>query len=146
MERVDLWAHGAAFRLHLPRRRFDTENYNHMHNSPAEIKKRFTLLLVAFAAKTSRDADKQKGKRARTLLRIADLVPRKAALFVSNDLHAPSGNGKANTGIRGRLVTLNLERLSAHTFISFDIVFTLTKQLYLSTYKIRCRQLCHILK
>jgi hypothetical protein len=66
MERVDLWAHGAAFRLHLPRRRSDAENYNHMHNSPAEIKKRFTLLLVAFAAKTSRDADKQKGKRAHT--------------------------------------------------------------------------------
>jgi hypothetical protein len=85
MEPVDLWTHGAAFRLHLPRRRSNTENNNHMHNSPAEIKKSFTLLLDnrvrwSFAAKALGDAMPiSKKASARTLPRIAGLIPRSGA-------------------------------------------------------------------
>lgn len=99
-----------------------------MHNSPAEIKKRFTLALDdrvrwSFAAKTSlgHDADKQKGERAHSWESQAEYED--AALFAFH-LHAPSGNGKTNTN---SWASHHVEfRASTCLFISFDVMFTMT--------------------
>lgn len=128
-------SHDQAFQqLHLPRRS-DMENYNHMHNSPEEIKRRWTTACAARLQQKHLEDAMPISKKAHTLPGIAGRVRRKVTLAFD-----ARGNAMRNkheiVGVPSRGIQ------SSGSFIQFIHSYVHTdRDNFISTQKNMCRHL-----